>query len=568
MKTMFAIVMSLTLLLSACGSNSGNNNNSEPSSSSNTNSSTNTGEEAPAVDTSPLGKFDPPIELTVVKDVTPTEQYPEGDSVENNIWTRLYKEELGIDVKVLWSALTGDQYDQKVKLQIASDDLPDLMTVSAQQLAQLVENDQVADLTDVFHTYQGDIMKTLFEDDGGIAIESATFGGKIMAIPYQNSALDTSNVLWVRKDWLTKLNLPEPSTMDDVKKIADAFTNQDPDGNGKKDTFGLGLSKNLWGTNPLLEGFFNGYHTYPTIWIETENGLEYGAIQPGAKAALADLQAMYKDGLIDPEFGVKEWNQVFQDVNANKIGMYYGKMSAPFFFMSTAAVDPSIEWQSYPLPSVDGTAAKTQQDFPIQYYTVVKKGYKHPEAAIKLMNFILEVSQGTSELHDRLFNEIRKPEHDAAVQATLTISAPLIKGGPALGNLNQYLNINKAIDTNDLSVLATDEQKSNYEATLDYINTKNPASFGTYSIVGPNGPFKVLNQYHANNQFLVDAFIGAATETMVTKQSTIDKFILEEFTKIIVGNKSVDEFDQLVSTWKNLGGEQITKEVNEWYAAR
>src|SRR5690606_36753629 len=131
-----------------------------------------------------------------------------------------------------------------------------------------------------------------------------------------------------------------------------------------------------------------------------------------------------------------------------------------------------------------------------------------------------------------------------------------------------YRNINKAIETNDLSVLVTNQQKGNYEATLDYINTKHPATFGTHAVVGTNSPLKVLEQYYTNNQFIVDAFIGASTETMVTKQSTIDKFILGEFTKIIVGNKSVDEFDQLVSTWNNLGGEQITREVNEWFAAR
>ncbi|MGG3280993.1 hypothetical protein [Paenibacillus solani] len=40
----------------------------------------------------------------------------------------------------------------------------------------------------------------------------------------------------------------------------------------------------------------------------------------------------------------------------------------------------------------------------------------------------------------------------------------------------------------------------------------------------------------------------------------------ETFTKIIRGAASVDEFDQFVLNWKNLGGDQITQEVNEWYA--
>jgi hypothetical protein len=40
---------------------------------------------------------------------------------------------------------------------------------------------------------------------------------------------------------------------------------------------------------------------------------------------------------------------------------------------------------------------------------------------------------------------------------------------------------------------------------------------------------------------------------------------MRPFLKIIVGKSSIDEFDNYVSQWKNLGGEQITKEVNDWY---
>ncbi len=38
--------------------------------------------------------------------------------------------------------------------------------------------------------------------------------------------------------------------------------------------------------------------------------------------------------------------------------------------------------------------------------------------------------------------------------------------------------------------------------------------------------------------------------------------------KIVMGKVPVDEFDKFVAQWKQLGGEQITKEVNEWYNAK
>jgi putative aldouronate transport system substrate-binding protein len=277
---------------------------------------------------------------------------------------------------------------------------------------------------------------------------------------------------------------------------------------------------------------------------------------------------MYKEKLIDPEFGVKDSNQVNQDLNANKIGMFYGKMYSPFNFMNTASKEPKIQWQSYPLPSVDSTPAFTQQDFPIQYYYIVRKGYEHPEAAIKLLNLQQEVSSaGTdSEIHTRLYPQLL--DKDPEIQSAQLITAPIETGGPALGNLNQYLHINGAIEQKDESLLTNDEERKNYKQVVAYMTSKDPAGYGTWAIVGPTSPFKILNDYYNDKQYVVNGFYGAATPTMTRNKGTLDKVILEEYTKIIVGNASVDQFDKLVENWNNLGGKQITKEVREWESSR
>lgn len=40
----------------------------------------------------------------------------------------------------------------------------------------------------------------------------------------------------------------------------------------------------------------------------------------------------------------------------------------------------------------------------------------------------------------------------------------------------------------------------------------------------------------------------------------------EVYFKIMMNQVSVDEFDKFVEEWKKLGGDEMTKEVNEWYA--
>ncbi len=65
----------------------------------------------------------------------------------------------------------------------------------------------------------------------------------------------------------------------------------------------------------------------------------------------------------------------------------------------------------------------------------------------------------------------------------------------------------------------------------------------------------------------IGEFYGAPVPTQQMKQATLDKLELETFTKIVVGESSIDEFDSFVEKWHKLGGEQITSEINEWKAA-
>ncbi|UUZ93536.1 hypothetical protein LJK87_01845 [Paenibacillus sp. P25] len=93
------------------------------------------------------------------------------------------------------------------------------------------------------------------------------------------------------------------------------------------------------------------------------------------------------------------------------------------------------------------------------------------------------------------------------------------------------------------------------------------ALWGWERIYGPEGSEGVVDQYDKNNQFLMDKFVGAPTPTMVERKSTLEKLQNETYTKIIMG-ASADEFDKFVQDWTKLGGEQITKEVNDWYASK
>ncbi|MBB3067796.1 hypothetical protein FHS14_000766 [Paenibacillus baekrokdamisoli] len=68
-----------------------------------------------------------------------------------------------------------------------------------------------------------------------------------------------------------------------------------------------------------------------------------------------------------------------------------------------------------------------------------------------------------------------------------------------------------------------------------------------------------------NKQYVSNEYFGSATETQVEKGAQLDKLLNETFVKIIMGSASIDEFDKYVKSWKALGGDDITNEVNDWY---
>jgi putative aldouronate transport system substrate-binding protein len=510
----------------------------------------------------PLGKYDPPIEITAVKSISDGTKYLNGDSLESNVWSKAYEDALGIKIKYLWSAPQA-QYEQKSNIAIATAELPDVMQVNVTQLKKMADDGQLEDLTDVYKQYAAPFTQEILSSDGGNALKSATFGGKLLALPQMGSGLGQTDVLWLRSDWLKKLNLPEPKTMADVLKISEAFTTQDPDGNNKADTFGLGINKDVADSAgsyfAATEGFFNGYHAYPNIWVKDAAGkLAYGSIQPEMKTALGKLHDLYAAGQIDKEFGTKDASKVKEAANAGKLGMLYGYFwnIGAGWLQDGKVANPTAEWTPYAIPTIDGQPANAQVPFAISNYFVVKKGAKNPEAALKMLNLTLE----------KIYGKTAEPEkYNADKDGTAVFSYALLYGEAPRKNLDAYQHVTSALESKDASQLNA-EEKGYYDNSLKFL-AGDVNFYGNYKMYGPLGALSVIDGYSKNKTLMDDQYFGAPTTTMTQSSSTLKKLQIEAFTSIIIrGN--LDEFDQFVAKWKQLGGDKITEEVNTWFAAQ
>ncbi|WP_228065039.1 extracellular solute-binding protein [Streptococcus cuniculi] len=225
--------------------------------------------------------------ITVGQQTQPNSKLPKGDTYENNAYRRLVNEKLGVELQSAFEA-TGDDYSRQVSLAIASGDIPDVMTVSRDELEELAENDLIADLSEVYEKYASKNIKSIYSSFDNIQLEAATIDGKLMALP--GTANDFGpNLVWIRQDWLDRLGIVldkdgnQAITLEELKSTAKAFKEKDAGGTGKTQglAFASWLSSDSHGGSAYTASpIFNAFDSYPKMYFKNASGtIEYGSTQ-------------------------------------------------------------------------------------------------------------------------------------------------------------------------------------------------------------------------------------------------------------------------------------------------
>jgi len=546
-KTRYSLLawLLLVLLLAACGQPASKATPARPP----------TGDPFAGLNLVVPKRYEPPIAMNSVITVDATVKFLSGNDIHDNVWTRAYEQLLGIKVNYKW-VVDASMYGQKLGLSINSGDVPDMFRVDQAQLRLFQEAGLLADLTAVYEAEASAKTRDVLTQDP-ISLKAGTLGGKLWGIPLTDASVASASVLWVRQDWLDKLGIAAPTSMADVLEISRRFTEEDPDGNKVNDTIGLCVTKTLWGAIASLQGFFNGYHAYPGIWYERDGKLVYGSVQPEMRPALLALQKMYAQGQIDREFGVKDINQISQTIAQGKCGMEFGVWWNPYHPLNLSQQNnPRAFWSAFPLPSVDATPAKSQYRSAVGAFLVVRNGYKHPEALIRMVNFWTDNIIGSQDdkLRGTFLGNIEAPDVVLYKYTPVVLWEPnaAIKAG------NQLRDALAKHDPSGLDL----EAQWRYRIIQAYFEQGILEAWVEVATNGPNGAVTVLQQI-LKDRGLLNRFYGTPTATMAEKMPTLQTMEDVMITKVITGD-SIAVFDQFVSDWYRLGGTEIVKEVNLW----
>ncbi len=213
---------------------------------------------------------------------------------------QIIKDELGIDLKL--TALPSNESDQDVKVQAAgaANNLPDLFMVRRDAWKRLVQQGLVASVDEMY-----DLMPTrtaVQYDDDSKAF--TTINGKSYGLASPGSIIKNEGLL-IRKDWLDKLGLAVPTNTDELMEVMKAFTFNDPDGNGKNDTYGYGAFIEV---NNYEEGL--GRRFQPILgafgvdgtWDLTTADPGLNLKDPEMYDAMVYIKQMMDEGVLDPNW--------------------------------------------------------------------------------------------------------------------------------------------------------------------------------------------------------------------------------------------------------------------------
>ncbi|MEK3910302.1 extracellular solute-binding protein [Paenibacillus sp. FSL H7-0331] len=452
---------------------------------------------------------------------------------ENNRWVKFIKEQSGIDVSIV--PVPRNQAQDKLNVLVASQQAPDLIwEYDRTYIGKLITQGAVQPIDEYIEKYSTSYKKYLQENPH--LKPYLTFDGKMYAVATER-ALDTvaNHGIWIRKDWLDKLNLKAPTTMEELIEVAQAFKNKDPDGNGKSDT------------TPIVGSYSYTFEIFSAMnaavnnqWYVEDGKMKYGATLDRFGDAIALEKQFYELGLVDKEFLTDKNSQRAQQLWATgKAGMYMGQWG-----MESSNKDLLKNIPDAKPIALEPVATKNgknglYQETPTFIYVAFNKEMKNPKAAVEYLDWIIEkgwktLRYGQEGTHYKDVNGVPQ-----------TIDAE--KNKKEVLYAGEYAVLRKeTFKPSDLMVSAAQDPASQLIASLR-ANALEVAMKNKFRRDTPYQPnFNEINEIQASlRTFLEETRAKAATQGA----NFTAKWAIGEIRK----------------EWQRLGGDKAEQLAQEWY---
>ena len=467
-----------------------------------------------------------------INDNTPVEQYLE--------------KKYNVEIKTYGF---GANYYDKLATMIASKEIPDVMFINDISNWEPLAKQGVLAPIDLKTVEEGapDHYKHINQTNEKMW-NLGKVNGQLYAIPKSMGEEYNTSVIWNKK-WLDAVGVDKiPETLDEFESAFDKIVNNDPDGNGKKDTYAIsGIGGNYY---RQFDWVFGAYGVMPEMWMLEDGKVVNGTVTTKAKKALEKLNDWYKKGYINPEFLTDDQSTINKRFNLNGIAM----------------TNTSLGNYSDLTPQGRANLAQESEDFKdkITYGPLPsgENGDRGDWLWGPLSNFVVFGAQlnGNTEKQKKILNILNDLNYNEEVAL---MAAYGIKGE----SYELYdENEGKSSGIKQINNYDTDTNKS-AALGIGFFNLLKCGEWADKSIADlyKNKEFVSEQKRIADSGNYKDLLMRANTKSTLQYASTLQQLKITAYSEFINGTRNLDDWDKFVEEYMNAGGAILQEEAQAYY---
>ena len=451
-----------------------------------------------------------------------------GPKVEDTWSEHQIEEKFNCDLELIF--LPGwEDLNTKVNLLMNDEDQrPDVIWWSGMpdEYREWVESGLLVDLVPLLKNIENSNILSYYDE---WAMFPTYVNGSIYSIPGDVAEVSCMGT-FVRQDWLEKFGMSEPETMEEYVEYLLACVNDDPDGNGEKDTYGFGGDSGDW---KYMSPFLYAYQADVMHFVKNDDGtIVHGSTQPQVKDALAMMADLYQKGVFEPSiFSASEGETLFAE---GKVGSFYRYLSSlnpsQQYLQSFYQNHPDGKYEVIkPIKGPDGFSSDHRENGTGWCSYAITKNCENPQRVMEIMDGI---ASGEMFILDKwgVEGETYELTEDGAVNFIVDESKRNELGLSTFTgfvNRKDAYNIQNSKEVNDLFERAKETSK-------------------------PLDDYRVV--------------FGTNGEKWKEYGPELEKLRDEYFYGIIMGERPLDDFDTYVELFYQHGGTEAEEEANRMYA--
>jgi putative aldouronate transport system substrate-binding protein len=424
------------------------------------------------------------------------------------------------DLKIQWVP-TGT-YDEKLNATIAAGQLPMVILANPKQplVINAMRSGQFWEIGPYIKDYPN-LDKTMNKQ----VLTNLSVNKKIYTIIRSRSLVGDGMIY--RTDWLEKVGLKPPTSLDEMYEVIKAFATKDPDGNGKADTIGLAEEKSIRGFKLVLAATGGG-----NVWEIKDNKVVPAHESKAYVDAMNWYKRLYQEKLINQDFAITERVQNID--NGNK-GLYGIRMGDNDFITRHAElfkINPKAELDtSSVLKGVNGTKVLMDNGYGDAFF-IPKQTVKTEADLKRILQFF---DKGASKEGQNLYEWGLEGVHYT------------IKDGKAV---------------------RTPEQASKYTQEVIHLQQSMQVPDGSGAMDGAvdkyTAKYKAAKKIISDKpeSFVVNPAASYFSETFAQKSAQLDKIINDGRVKYIMGELDEKGWQQVLENWRKSGGDKVLEELN------